>query len=344
MKYVPVMRYRGVERSSIKEVDFPDKFMPLLEIVKEKAQGKMGGNFEETYKRDFENISIPFMVDFPLYFNVTASTVPNIRKFLRPVQLDHNLLIEYYKRLTNIDNLIPTISYDPRKSFKEEIFKKKIDELKKNFNRLAFRIYNTHFKKSLEIIKKNIKKNDILIFDIDTATYNNLALKPKYEDINKAKKENNCITVLLRSSIPETVTNTGLKDDEPVLEIDNSLLNHYKDYEFDAFGDYAGIKKDTSITKGGQPSPGLKYYYWPDNCFIGFGHRYQDLEEFKNYILPNLIDSKSWKFYNENHENNCPGCKTLKSFHDGTDTKYKSQAKWKGIAQKHYLYTLKEFL
>lgn len=341
MKYVPVLRYRREERGALKTLDISTNTIPLIEIMKERAGQYKKGSFEETYLRDFEKYNYPFIVDFPIYFHVTNSTTQNIREFLRKLKQRPSERLDYFIKLSSNTNIIPSISYNIEDSYIRGSYVSDATVLKNHFNRLAFRVFETpDFEYVIKDIEKIIRSKDILIYDIDDAAHTQNFLMDRYERINKLKKKVGCNTVLIRSAIGKSIVFNRLQDNRPVLNVDNSLLKEYSKYGFDAFGDFAGIRKDVTITEGGpeEPSPGFLFYSWHENSYIGYKGRKADWAEFINHIKPTVIYSDYWEQYSENHHEECPGCMNI------LGDPGKSAGNWKRYSIQHYIYTIQEFL
>jgi Beta protein len=110
-----------------------------------------------------------------------------------------------------------------------------------------------------------------------------------------------------------------------------------------AFGDYAGIKKD-DLNAGGTISPGFIFYDPLDNLYYGFKGEVKDLAEFERTIVPAVLNSPvvarilaeqplylsadNW------------GYQQLRAIRDGQESG-KSQAKFKRIAMEHYLHCMR---
>lgn len=341
MKYVPVLRYRREERGALRSLKISDKTIPLIEIMKEKAGQYKKGSFEETYLRDFQQYQYPFMVDFPTYFHIVNSTTQNIREFLLKLKQKPSERILYFEKLSKNKNLIPVISYNTEVPYLNGTYINDASLLKNSFDKVAFRIFqNQDFDYVLNDIKESIKECDILIYDIDDAPHTQSFLVNRYKEINDLKKSVGFKSVLIRSAISKNIVFNRLEDGMPVLNADNSLLNSYAQYGFDSFGDFAGIRKDTSITNGGpeDPSPGFLFYSWHINSYIGYKGRVADWKEFTNHIKPSVMHSSYWANYNNHHHDNCPGC--LNVINDPGN----SAGNWKRYTIQHYIYTIQELL
>ncbi|MCK8827933.1 beta family protein [Natroniella acetigena] len=357
MKYVPTLRYRNVERSALKEFNLSlnsssekpslsNEILPLLEIVKEKPHSNMKGNFKSSYLRELRQFDIPFMLDFPLYLPLTEDTKDNVKAFLKPLQERDPLITAKFLGLKDIQNMIPVVSYPPSKYNADNIIYK-THILRKEFNRLGFRVYFNHYTDFINIIKKTkkiMKNNDILIVDLSYSIPISEITSKESKLIKEVKKDKEIKTVILKSSIPTGITNSSFDKFEVIQEANNQLLVKYKNkqFNFDAIGDYVGVKK-TNLTKYPPylpESPGFIFYYYPENIYIGYGHQEKSWGQLEDYILPNLIGSVYWNNYGENHQQGCPGCQMILDIKK--NGKGKSPGKWKQISIMHYLYTINE--
>ncbi len=342
-KYVPVLRYRKAEIFALRNVKLSSKVLPLLEIMKEKAGLIRKGSFQSTHCQEFSSYTNPFLVDFPLYFKITNSTYKSIRSFLGQLKRNPDLRLDLFEKLVTNKNMIPVVSYDYKNVYKIGSYISDENRLRNSFSRLGFRIFETNerdFKNVLNDIEKIIQKNDILIYDIDNAPHTQPFLQARYSSIHSLKKNKGCTTVIVRSAVNPDIIFNRLTDNAPVLQADNSLLSSYHNYNFDAFGDFAGIRKDSQITDGGpeDPSVGFLFYSWDKNCFIGYRGHLPDWGEFTNHIRPLVMSSNAWSSFSNSHIQNCPGCKLI-SRGPGN-----SAANWKQVSIMHYLHTMEERL
>lgn len=340
-KYVPVLRYRREERGALRNTRISVKAMPLLELMKEKAGQFRNGDFSSTHLRDFEFYNFPFMVDFPLYFHITNSTTASIRNFLRQLKQNPNSRLALFEMLQGNPHMIPVISYDTERPYRNGSYQNDANRLRRTFSRLAFRVFeSSDFTTVLNDVNAVVQANDILLYDIDNAPHMQQILQQNYRAIQQIKISKSCKTVLIRSAINPDIVFNRLVDGTPVLRADNTLLQAYTGYGFDAFGDFAGIRKDQSITDGGpeDPSAGFLFYSWSNNCFYGYKGRIADWGEFTNHIKPTVMASQSWNRYSAQHHNDCPGCSSI------SNNPGNSAGNWKRISVMHYLHTMEEFL
>ncbi|OAB33134.1 hypothetical protein PMSD_15590 [Paenibacillus macquariensis subsp. defensor] len=341
LKYVPVIRYRKEERGALLSVNLSNKIMPLLELMKEKPTSATG-TFQNNYLRDFQNFTNPFLVDFPLYFKITRSTNVSISSFLQPLKQNPNLRISLFNQLSQNSNLIPVISYDQQVPYTPGSVQIDNALLRVNFSRIGFRIFESNnFNLMISDISSVIQPGDFLIYDIDQLDHAQNSLQHNnYPLILQLKLRLGFTSILVRSAVNNNIIFNQLIDDQVIATADNSLLTNYTNYGFDAFGDFAGIRKDLSIGGGGggTASPGSIFYSWHNNNYVGYTGRVRQWDELINHIQPTLINSQSWSNYSTLHHQTCPGCSTI------LNNPTKSIANWKRHTIKHYLHTMEEFL
>ncbi len=337
MKYVPVLRYRQEERKSLRSVSLTSKTVPLIEIVTQTVKGK---TVFQQFHEDFPFIAPTVFVDFPTYIPMKNGTKQEVATFLRPLVSNHLLRVPHFMSLKGL-NIIPVVTYNPQLSSYVKTIVNEASQLRPVFSKLAFRIFINHATYALAEIQTIIKQGDVIILDIGETPHTSPALQKLYNDIN-ALKDRGVETVLIRSAILVSVTNTSLISGQIIAVADNSLLTSYSSYGFNAFGDYAGLKRD-DLTKGGKISPGFIYYSWHSNCYYGFNSPIKSLIEFENTITPSVLNSIPWGLYSNQHHTNCTGCKEIIDIKNKISSG-KSQGKWKGMACSHYLSTMEEFL
>lgn len=342
IKYVPILRYRTAEARALKNVTITSKTMPLLELVQEIPLRSKKLTFNDAYTEELSIYSFPFMVDIPLYLNVNNSTRPKIKTFLTQFKLNPSLKVDYYKMLSSNPNIIPVLSYadNPRKCLTNN-FKSDIKKLRPFFNQVAFRFFNSNdFISIMKDIESIILPNDILLFDIGKTKLNTPKIMTMLLSIVSSTIFSNCTTVLIRSAINNDVIFKDMIQDSIVANADNSLLYSYSLLGFDAFGDYAGIRRDTSISDGGssKASVGFLYYSWQCNGYIGFKGIQPAYSEFISTIKPTTMQSRYWKYYKYLHHKTCIGCSNISS------TNSKSYTDWKRYSIEHYISTLEEYL
>lgn len=348
IKYVPVLRWRDEEKDAISSVTLSDKTLPMVEIIREKRRYNMRGTFAETYTAELGELHHPVIVDFPSYVRFYTRTSGYISRFLRPLIADPMRRVERFSQLAGIAGMIPTVTYNPRDpNYRNARLREQAQALREDFDSLAFRVFAKHRKQAAVDIAALATANDTVIFDLDFTHHRDPSIMPDYELYRQIKNNTNCRLVLIRSALPSDVSNNRFSAaGAPIPGADNSLLRDYAGLGYDAFGDYAGVKKDR-LTGGGQLSPGLSYYDWPTNQYIGFRGVYANgtvsLDAFRDVIVPAVLASTYYTGLSNTHRDHCPGCKEIRDVRNGTSDG-RTQAMWKGVAMAHYLYSMEEHL
>ncbi|MED4353634.1 hypothetical protein P9265_15055 [Schinkia azotoformans] len=341
LKYIPVLRYRTSEKSTLNSVSISSKILPLIEVVTEKPKINSRKTCIEEIKDFVDNNNTKILVDFPLYIKLYNNSIEAVSNFIRGIQTNPNLRVNYFNQLIG-SNIIPVITYNPNISYVQGFLTTEINALRSSFEQLAFRVFINHGTNALNEIKNLLQKGDLLILDLDTASHSNSAFQAIYTQLTTLTQQKGATSILIRSAINTDITNTGLTNGQVVNGVDNSLLKNYQNYNFDAFGDFCGIKKD-DLTKGGRPSPGCLFYNWPTNSFYGHKGLYLDITTFTSLVVPSLINSSQWSVYSSSHKQNCNGCKIVQNIVNRNESA-NNAPKWKVIASSHYLYTMEEFL
>lgn len=341
-RYVPVLRHRQEEWAALRSVGLSNKFLPLVEIVKELPRSNARGTFQTIYTRDLSSLNHPVIVDFPTYVQMVPATKAEVRRFLQPLQANLQLRTQLFQQLSGVTALIPTVTYNPQIPYVQGTVAQLAGALRPTFARLAFRLFFTGFVQALADVTNVAQPGDIILLDIDDLPQASPALAGLYQQLTAFAQQRGCRSALVRAAINDTVRNTSFVDDQPIPAADNSLLSSYAQYGFDAFGDYAGIKKDL-LRDGGTISPGFAFYSWQGNVYVGYKGRLPRLVEFNVHITPSVLGSAYYRRFTGMHHQQCPGCTTIQNIRAGTESG-QNQGKWKRIAMMHYLYTMEEFL
>lgn len=343
IKYIPVMRFREQERKAFKSVKLNRNITPLFEIISQKPRQNSKKDSIQTLIEETEGYS-NIIIDVPIYIKIEPKTKSNVSSFIQPMKADYKAKIAYLsdERLKKSNRFIPVVSYDPNIPFSKEMINEQIVQYRKKFSRLAYRFFFKHYNQYIETIETELKPNDILIFDLDEALHNHTKFINIHKTVTKLAIQRGVSSVVLRSPIQRSLTNTELDNGKIIKGIDNSLLHDYKKIGYSAFGDYAGVKKDDLID-GGRISPGYLFYSLEYNSFYGFKGEVDNASSFTNVLAPNIIQSKVWKEFNLEHKQTCFGCNSINKIYKGKKAG-NSQPAWKGFASSHYLQTLNEFL
>lgn len=340
------MRYRESEKKSLEEVAFSNKILPLVEVVQEKRRSNMTVTCFDEIKDYLKESNTQLLIDFPLYIKIKAKTLSGVRSFISPLQANPIQRLSHFNKFIGT-KIIPVVSYNPNTPlFQTGLISNEIKALRENFNQIALRIFTLHAQSALTEADNLLQPGDIILVDLDDAHHSNPIFTSFYPYVQSFAKKHGCKTVLIRSALSPTITNTGLTNNKAITSIDNSLLNDYAEYGFDAFGDFCGIKKD-ELTDGGMPSPGCIYYHWWSNTYIGHKGVYKQPKTFTTMVVKSLTSSSEWNDYQIKsvvaHNNSCPGCRAINLINT-TGQGGDSAPKWKTMICSHYLHTMEEFL
>lgn len=340
--YIPILKNRTIEMKVLEEIVgflIPNKTIPLIEIVQQFARSNSKQDYVEEISNIFKGKTNRVFIDIVRSLPVKSTTEP-VRDFLLKVNRIPNFAVDQLIKFREMKNAIPVLSYNSQ-DFNEKVYLNEVELLRKSFSSLAFRITSNSFKEVFPLVVDKVTNHDFILLDIESASHSNPALKVQYRQIKNLKKIKGVSTIILNDPRSSEITNKSLIDGEPILEIDNSLMETYNltHYGFDGFGDYAGITSALP-SSGGTISPAGIYYSKENNFFIGYKGRKPELSEF-DYIAKKITESVYWKEFNMEHHNECPGCQTILRIVNKEESG-RNQAKWKGITMLHYIYTVNE--
>lgn len=338
--YVPVFRARQQEIIVLKKTNFAAHSFPLIEIIKEKDRKNNKRSSFEIYADLIENTDAEkIFIDLPTYLKLTNSTNNEVVAFRRSVSEDIDARIKFLNQFQGNNKVIPVISSLVQSTGDLDTIKLQYEQLKDAFPNIAFRTFHNTFDREIKKIQECLNADtDILFYDLDSIPITSPLLRvhrTKLNSIHAAKK------VLIRSALNSDIQNVSLEHGEVVADADNSLIELYSNYGFNAFGDYVGIKKD-DLTSGGTISPGFIIFDPQENWYYGYKGARKSLDEFEVRIVPSVLGSGFIKNLRQNYPpyyNNNAGIQTLQNIADFNESG-KSQAKFKKIAMEHYLHCL----
>ncbi len=343
MKYMPTFRGRQEELKVLTSFKFGHKIYPCVEILKEADnRRKVPRTFEQIYLPIIRKVSAPFVfIDLPVHYQETNQTSREILEFLLGTIRNRRKRTDYILKLSSLSKkIIPVISTYSIYSNEDNTIIKQEADLRKVFPIIGFRTFAISFMDDMKEIEKCIQPNDYLI--VDLLNEEPQLLNSSFREVNEyLKRFEFCKKIILRSSINKNIVNNKLDHGKKVEEIDNNLINTFAAYNSDAFGDYAGIKKE-DVTDGGGISPGFLYYDATENNFYGYKGRKNELSTFETIIVPDVLHSEATHRMNTSaflSDDNF-GWAILVEIYEQHESG-KSQAKFKDIAMYHYLHCLK---
>ena len=342
-KYMPILRSRQQELLVLKTFVFGSGMFPLLEIIKEKDRVNNIKSAKDIWGEYFlcQNFEKIF-VDLPTYIRDTSSMQDEVLSFNRTTLSNLERRITFFKMFSDSDKIIPVVSTLFYKTGEANSIINQVTRLRESFSSIAIRTFTNTLDNDISEIKQALTGEDILIYDLDTAQPLNPLVKKQMRLITELQVP---YQVAVRSAVNTEIQNIKLDHGEVVADADNSLLELFNtNMGMNAFGDYAGIKKD-DLNSGGTISPGFIFYDPVDNLFYGFKGEIKSLSEFEDTIVPTVLGSDIVKRLREEHpeylSDENPGYSTLIRISKGEESG-KSQAKFKRIAMEHYLHCIRE--
>jgi hypothetical protein len=347
--YMPVFRLRTQEINVLTSFNFGDAMYPCLEVIREfieKKDAEAGRPFEDTYMPIINNIrSKKVFLDLPAQIKEKQGIQDDVLAFFTKVVANMDIRTQYMLKFKDrAEKIIPVIStYFNRNNIPNTIVKQAGD-LRPSFHSLAFRTFELSIKSDLVQIKSVVQPQDFLIIDLE-----DYPAKPNDEYVIQPimallEGFDTCPVILLRNSVLSSITNSGLKHQQVVEEIDNTLMQNFKRLHFHAFGDYVGIKKD-GINEARGRSPGFIFYDPVENNSYGFrGSDARLFEDFETIIIPDVYNSASANRMQQSglgylHKDNF-GWQMVVEILRG-ERKGKSPSTYKRIAMEHYLHCLR---
>ena len=340
---MPALRSRQQELLVLGSFEFGDRICPLLEIIKEKDRINNSKNSQEIWLGYVNDVKAEkIFIDLPVYIRDTSSMSDEVLRFNRTLLSNIERRIEFLKMFSTVNQkVIPVISSLLQKTRESNTITRQIMALRENFDSIAIRTFTNTFENDFPEILSDLNADDILIYDLDTTHPLNPLVKKQLNMIATLELP---YKVALRSAINTEIQNTKLDHGEVVPDADNSLLDVFQSIlKMNAFGDYAGIKKD-DLNSGGTISPGFIFYDPVDNLYYGFKGEMKSLSEFETTIVPAVLTSEPTRRlindYPEFVSADNSGYQQLLAIADGSESG-KSQAKFKRIAMEHYLHCIK---
>ena len=348
--YMPTFRVRQQETIVLRSFEFGDNMYPLVEIVKKHDRARKEEaqkSFNDIHNEIIADIKAEHVfVDLPVYLKERGSMQDEVLSFSRSVINNWNTRAEHLLMLSHsLPKIIPVISSYTLKTGEGDTLTPQFTLLSQTFNRIAFRLFYQSFLDDWTELQAIIRPEDFLIVDLDTlAPYPTSPVLKRI--VTELKSFTICPKILLRSAINTDIQNVALDHGNIVYEADNSIIETFRLFTCDAFGDFVGIKKD-DLTAGGTISPGFVYYDAVDNQYYGFRASYKSLSEFEDTIVPAVLESEATArmlAYNPPFlDGDDWGWVTLNNIQQHAESG-KSQAKFKRIAMEHYLSCIKKMI
>lgn len=343
-KYVPVMRSRQQELIVLKSFDFEDQIFPMLEIIKEKDRINNNRPINEIWTECVNSIQAErVFIDLPVYIRDKTSMQDEVVAFNRTRLSNLQRRIEFFEMFSMLRHkVIPVVSTLFYKTGEHKSITNQIKALRDIFPNVAVRTFTATLENDLEEIHQNLGAGDVLFYDLDTIQPLNPLVKKQRAELDKIKTP---YKVAIRSAINTEIQNIKLDHGGVVADADNSLLELYNSWlRMNAFGDYAGIKKD-DLNAGGTISPGFIFYDPMDDLYYGYKGEIKSLNEFADTIVPAVLNSPAVQLLKHQAPEYVSaqnlGYQTLLAIQENPDSG-RSQAKFKRIAMEHYLHCIRQ--
>jgi hypothetical protein len=345
-KYLPVLRSRQQELIVLDNFDFEEGIYPLLEIIKEKDRINNSKTPQDIWLGHIGNAHADHvLVDLPVYIRDTSSMQDDVLSFNRTMLSNIERRIAFFESLAPArERVIPVISSLLQKTGEVGTINTQIQAARNQFDTIAIRTFTSSFDNDFAEIQAHLAPDDILIYDMDTAQPLNPLVKRHKTRLDALR---GAYKVAIRSAINTEIQNIKLAHGEVVPDADNSLLEVFQSIlGMNAFGDYAGIKKD-DLNAGGTISPGFIFYDPLDNLYYGFKGEVKNLSEFESTIVPAVLGSDIVHRILTQHPSflskDNAGYQQLLAIQAGTESG-KSQAKFKRISMEHYLHCIRTMI
>lgn len=269
--YFPIMKNRAEELRVIRDMNhfFSDSIIPLIEIIQDEYNIKYKiddatGEFiyeQKPGNKKRNRIKLPPTEDdiitlediqkrlngkrgFIDFFRFTEDEYEN--KVFKGIELSIRLSRDfsyYQKRILQIgdySNLIPVISIKKGFKISEHDLHRLINKLRKNNSTIAIRIMDSYLDDYIEFLEDNLTENDFILLDIRNQNVDSKFIElEEFQDL-----DTEAYKILLNSPRSRDYKNGDYENLQLTNKIDNKVAILYKDYEFDGFGDFGGLKDD----------------------------------------------------------------------------------------------------
>lgn len=218
------------------------------------------------------------------------------------------------------------------------------EELSKYSNTLCYRVDVKNFKYIKDELSKLISDKDYLIYDLNSSNFDKKSVRNEIKEINELK-----VRIKFKSIVIKQIYD-GLtffkypdreikKTDEAYDCIDFDYFDEFSEYEFDFYGDWAGIRNNP-IYDGGSSYPTYLTTEIDKFNHHGFKGIPNDITSYEKVVLPKYLESEHWnELLSKKHKENCYGCSYINKFKEGTE-KANDATKWKCITISHYISTM----
>lgn len=358
--YCPIMKNRDEELRVLKNMNnyFGDSITPIIEVIKDEYllryktdeetgeyiyEKKPGNKNKSRIKLESEEediITLQGIKDrlkdkkaFVDFFRFGEKEYDN--KVFKGVELSFKLSRDYayYKQrimqIGHFKNLIPVISIKGGFEVSERELLEFIKELRKENRSIAIRITDNYLERYSELLESNLTKEDYLMLDIRSQHVDSKFMElEEFQDMDTEARK-----ILLNCPRLRSYKNGDYENLEYTHKIDNKVALLYKDYGFDGFGDFGGLKDDLPANSGGNgkgAALGLLFVK-EKNAFYSVVNSDTNMGvSGYNYVRNEIL--KKLDFLDK--ESNCVVIKRIKDM----KLKFGSWATWNNIALSRYIH------
>lgn len=276
--YLPIMKNRKQELSVISQMNylFCETIIPLIEIIKDeyddnyKTDSKTGEYIYEKKpgKKRRSKIKLPpkeediITLDkiserlngkkgFIDFFRFSEDEYEN--KDFKDIELSFRLSRDYnyYKQrimqLGNYNNLYPVISIKKGFKISDHDLRRLLENLRKYNSLIAIRITDSYLEEYMEFLEEHLSEHDFIMLDIK-----NQNIDSKFIELEEFQElDTDANKIILNSPRSKDYKNGDYENLEFTKKIDNKVALKYKEYNFDGFGDFGGLKDDLPTVSGG---------------------------------------------------------------------------------------------
>lgn len=339
MKYVPTVMSLPGELSALQKQSFSSSIMPFIQIIKDKKTIKG----KASVLNDIENLiksksNITFFITVPRNLTMTDGKLkPTVKEFFRNIDKDSNYHLSILNKFTKFSNVIPVIEVDLN-NYKNGDLTKLKNKLSNKSNTFCYRIDSGKLNTIKDELSKLITKDDYLLYDLGSKT------SPNKNEINTLKKLKNNVSFksivikqpyknLTFSKFPNQLINSTHKAFDC---IDFDFYKNFKNWNFDYFGDWAGIR-NIPIYNVPVSYPSyltIELDNFNHHAFKGIAKKPLS---FNTVVLKKYTSSPHWlNKIDDSHKHSCYGCTLITQFNNKS-TKVNNATKWKTATISHFL-------
>lgn len=345
MKYVPALMSLDGELNALKNQNFSNNIMPLIQIIKDVKKA----NGTARVITDIENIiiskpDINFFITVPRNLNLTNKQLKKpVRAFYTEIESKGCYHSDILNTFCKYPNVIPAIEV------------KLDDYIVGDLKNLKTSLLNTPQKfcyiveaKRLDVIKNElfelITENDFLIYNLEELSFEKTSIKKEIKEIHAEQLRKGFKTIVIKQIYKELTfskfPNGLIKPGTDAYDcIDYDFYDDFKSYNFDYFGDKAGIRSNP-IYGGGLSYPAFLTIEMDSFEHHGFNGIEKDPNSFKTILLRKYIKSDHWtSILSSTYKSTCFGCKMIEKFNSNIDNP-NSAAKWKTVTICHFIGTI----